>query len=169
MGIPTHMAVAMSGLVFAGGAALMIGGAASANAEAVAAAPQHVTLVKSSCGHRRGCGCNRGCGCSRGGNRFRGHHSNRNTFAHNQRIIVINRNNNISRSSGGEFGRHRGFRGFDAFKGDSFKGLDDDDWGDGGATAPEAPFPYAVIKVISGSFSVCGQVVFWRSMPRGWR
>jgi hypothetical protein len=123
MGIPTHMAVAMSGLVFAGGAALMIGGATSASAEAMAATPQHVTLAKSSCGHRRGCGCQRNCGC----NRHREHHRSRNTFAHNQRIIVINRNNNISRSSGGDFGHHRGFRGFDAFR-----GLDDDDWGDGG-------------------------------------
>lgn len=129
MGIPTHMAVAMSGLVFAGGAALMIGGATSASAEAMAAAPQ-VTSAKSSCGHRRGCGCNRSCGCSRGCggcNRHHGRHSNRHAFHHNQRIIVINRNNNISRSTGGDFGRVRGLRGFDPFR-----GLDDDGWGDGG-------------------------------------
>jgi hypothetical protein len=130
MGIPTHMAVAMSGLVFAGGAALMIGGATSASAEAMAAAPQ-LTSAKSSCGHRRGCGCNRGCGCRRGCggcNRHHARHTNRHTFRHNQRIIVINRNNNISRSGGGDFGRDRGSRGFDPFR-----GLDDDDnWGDGG-------------------------------------
>ncbi|MBC6470378.1 hypothetical protein [Actinomadura alba] len=122
------MAIAMSGLVFAGGAALMIGGATSASAEAMAAAPQ-VTSAKSSCGHRRGCGCNRSCGCRRGCggcNRHHGRHSNRHTFSHNQRIVVINRNNNISRS-GPEIGQRRGFRGLD-----DLRGVDDDDFGDGG-------------------------------------
>ncbi|MBC6462734.1 hypothetical protein [Actinomadura sp. HBU206391] len=121
-----HMAVAMSGLVFAGGAALMIGGAASASAEAMTATPQHVTPAKSSCGHRRGCGCHRNCGCNN--RHHRAHHRSRHNFAHNQRIIVINRNNNISRSTGGDFGHHRGFKGFDPVR--AFLG--DDDWGDGG-------------------------------------
>ena len=130
MGIPKRMAVAMSGLVFTGGAALMIGAAGSASAEATVATPWHGNLV-SACGHRRGCGCNRGCRCNRGcgcgGNRRAFHHRSRNTFSHRQKIIVINRNNNISRSGVGRFDQPRDFRGFDAFR-----DLDDDNWGDRG-------------------------------------
>lgn len=126
MGIPKRMAIAMSGLVFAGGAALVIGGTTSASAEAMVATPHQVTLAKSSCGHRRGCGCKRGCGCGRS---HRGFHNSRNFHSSNQRIVVINRNNNISRS--GNFDRPRAFRGFDGFRNDRFRGLDGDDWGDG--------------------------------------
>jgi hypothetical protein len=43
---------------------------------------------------------------------------------------VINRNTNISRSGGGDFDRHRGFRGPDRFRGPDGGGWGDDDWGD---------------------------------------
>jgi hypothetical protein len=42
MGIPKHMAVAMSGLVFAGAAALTAGAVTPANAEAISIAPHTV-------------------------------------------------------------------------------------------------------------------------------
>ncbi|HEV7935208.1 MAG TPA: hypothetical protein VGP70_23215 [Actinomadura sp.] len=137
MGIPTRVAVAMSGLVFAGGAALVVGGATSASAEALAATPEQGTqqgVLASSCGNRRGCGCGSGCGC--GGLR---HHGNRHVNHHrsHSEVIVINRNNNISRSGGDDFDRHRGFRGLDRFRGldgggwgDRDRGWGDDDWND---------------------------------------
>jgi hypothetical protein len=76
MGIPKRMAVAVSGLVFAGGAALAVGTAAPASAQIAAAAPQQLVAD--------------------GGSRWwrSGHHSSRN----HQRIIIINRNSNFSKS-----------------------------------------------------------------------
>ncbi|GAA2072265.1 hypothetical protein [Actinomadura alba] len=81
MVISKYMAVAVSGLVFAGGAALAVGAAAPASAHTVVAAPGQ--LVSDGC-----------CGRSH----RRSHHFNRHHFRHNQRIIVINRNNNFGRS-----------------------------------------------------------------------
>jgi hypothetical protein len=85
------MAVAVSGLVFAGGAALAVCAATPASAQAVTAAPQQ--LVSDGC-----------CG-GRHNSRWNSHH--RNHFRHNQRIIVINRNNNFSKSETGQFQRQK--------------------------------------------------------------
>jgi hypothetical protein len=90
MGISKSMAVAVSGLVFAGSAALALGAATPANAQTVTAAPQQ--LVSDGC-----------CG---GRRHSRFHHHNRHHFRHNQRVIVINRNNNFSRSENGQFQRN---------------------------------------------------------------
>jgi hypothetical protein len=84
------MAVAVSGLVFAGGAALAVGAAAPASAQAVVAAPQQ--LVADGC-------------CGRHSSRW--HQFNRNHFRHHQRVIVINRNNNFSRSNSDQLQRQR--------------------------------------------------------------
>ena len=80
MGVPKRMAVVVSGLVFAGGAALAIGAASPANAQVPVAAPQVST----------------GCGGCHSSHRFRDWRSNH--FRHHQRVIVINRNNNFGRS-----------------------------------------------------------------------
>jgi hypothetical protein len=96
MGIPKHVAVAVSGLVFAGGAALAVGAAAPASAQAVVAAPRH--MVSDGC-------------CGRHSSRWRSHHSNR--FLNHQRIIVINRNNNFSKSEADQRQRRDRLRDFD--------------------------------------------------------
>ncbi|MCW2901880.1 MAG: hypothetical protein JWO67_4145 [Streptosporangiaceae bacterium] len=86
MGIPKSMAIAVSGLVFAGGAALTVGAATPANAQVRVAAPQS------------GCGCGHGGGgChSRNHHHFRSFHHN--SHRNHQRVIVINRNHNFSKS-----------------------------------------------------------------------
>jgi hypothetical protein len=92
MEMSKSMAVAVSGLVFAGGAALTVGAAGPASAQAVtAAAPQQ--LVADGC-------------CGRGHHRWHGHH--RNHWRQHQRIIVINRNNNFSKSDNDRFHRGKG-------------------------------------------------------------
>jgi hypothetical protein len=121
MGIPTRMAVAMSGLVFAGGAALVVGGATSASAQALTATPEQGTQQGVLAGSS--CGCGGGCAGYRHGGR------------HSSRVIVINRNNNISRSDDRDFDRHRGFRGLNRFRdldggGWGDRGWGDDDWND---------------------------------------
>lgn len=121
MRIHKRTAVAVSGLVFGGAAALMVGSAGSAEAATVTASP-HVAVSKAACrSHRR-------CRGSR--------HSS------SQKVVVVNHNTNISRSSsnqfqGGGFGnrnRRHGFghfgRGFGGFGG--FGGFDDFDGGFGG-------------------------------------
>ncbi|MCW2901879.1 MAG: hypothetical protein JWO67_4144 [Streptosporangiaceae bacterium] len=80
MGIPKCMAVAVSGLVFAGGAALAVGTAAPASAHASAAAPQQ--LVSDGC-----------CG---GRSHSRWHRHQRNHVHEHSRVIVLNRNHNFS-------------------------------------------------------------------------
>jgi hypothetical protein len=85
MGITKRMAVAVSGLVFAGGAASAVGAAAPASAQTPVTAPQQ--MVSSGC-------------CGGGHSRF--HRSHRTSWRHNQRIIVINRNNNFSKSGTGQ-------------------------------------------------------------------
>jgi hypothetical protein len=82
------MAVAVSGLVFAGAAALAVGAASPAGAQAVTAAPQW-----------GGGGCGGGCR-TRNHHRFSNWHTNH--FRHHQRVIVINRNNNFGRSESGQ-------------------------------------------------------------------
>jgi hypothetical protein len=123
--IHKRTAVAMSGLVFGGGAALMVGSAASASAGTVTAVP-HVAVSGVGYGCRR-----RSCG--RGS-----HHSS------SQRVTVVNHNTNISHSSSNQFqgddrfrNRRRGFEGFEGFGrgfggfGGGFGGFGDDDWGGG--------------------------------------
>jgi hypothetical protein len=98
MGVPKRMAVVVSGLVFAGGAALAVGAASPASAQALTAAPQ-VSM-----------GCGGGCG-GRNHHHFRQWHSN--NFRHHQRVIVINRNHNFGRSESGQAQReHQNARQF---------------------------------------------------------
>ncbi|HEV7935205.1 MAG TPA: hypothetical protein VGP70_23200 [Actinomadura sp.] len=97
MGIPKRVAVAMSGLVFAGSAALAVGAAAPASGQVTVMAPGQLVS--------RGCGCGGGCG-GRQHSRWNSHQ--RNNFRHHQRVIVINRNNNFSRSANEQFQRQRG-------------------------------------------------------------
>jgi hypothetical protein len=93
MRIPKRVAVAVSGLVFAGSAALAVGAAAPASSEVRVVAPGQ--MVSSGCG---------GCGGGRNSNRW--HSRQHNHFRHHQRIIVINRNNNFGRSETGQMQRH---------------------------------------------------------------
>jgi hypothetical protein len=97
MGIPKSMAVAVSGLALLGGAGLSVGAANSASAQTSVIAPQW---------GNRGChggGCHRGC-CSRNHHRFRNSESNH--WRNHERVIVINRNNNFSRSENEQFQRN---------------------------------------------------------------
>jgi len=110
MGVPKRMAVAVSGLVFAGGAALAVGAAAPASAQAMVAAPQQLVTD--------------GCGCGRSHNRWRASH--RNHFRHNQRVIVINRNNNFSKSDAGQFQRNQQRRNMNV-PGQQMRDFDDED------------------------------------------
>ncbi|HEV7935204.1 MAG TPA: hypothetical protein VGP70_23195 [Actinomadura sp.] len=91
MGIPKSMALAVSGLLFAGGAAMAVGAAAPANAQTVLAPQQ---LVADGC-----------CG-GRNSTRWRQYHHN--SWRDHQRVIVINRNHNFSRSANEQFQRQRG-------------------------------------------------------------
>jgi hypothetical protein len=91
MGIPKSMAVAVSGLVFAGGAALAVAAAAPASAHAVTAAPQQVVSD----------------GCCGGRTTSRWHRHQRNHVRDNSRAIVVNRNHNLSRSLDNQFQRNQ--------------------------------------------------------------
>lgn len=124
MRIQKRTAVAVSGLVFGGAAALTVGAAVPAGAATVAAAPP--AAVSMSCGRHHRCG----------GRSFR---------SNSQRITIVNHNTNISHSSSnqsqgdglfrnrrnGLFGRCGG--GCDGFGGSGgfggFGGFGDD-WGD---------------------------------------
>ncbi|MCW2901881.1 MAG: hypothetical protein JWO67_4146 [Streptosporangiaceae bacterium] len=94
MGITKRMAVAVSGLVFAGAAALAVGAAAPASSEVRIMAPGQ--LVADGC-----------CG-GRHHNRWHSHH--RNHFRTNQRVIVVNRNHNFSRSESENAQQQRGIQ-----------------------------------------------------------
>jgi hypothetical protein len=88
--IHKRTAAVVSGLVFGGAAVLTVGSAASASAGTVTAAP-HVAVSKAGCRRHRSCGSR---------------HSS------SQRVVVVNHNTNISRSSSNQFqgGRERFFR-----------------------------------------------------------
>ncbi|GAA2072278.1 hypothetical protein [Actinomadura alba] len=101
MGIPKSMAVAVSGLTLAGGAALGVmvaTPASSASVQTTVAAPQQaLTGCQGGC---RGRGC-----CTRSSNhnhfrQFRHHH-----YRNHDRAIIVNRNQNFSRSRNDQFQR----------------------------------------------------------------
>jgi hypothetical protein len=98
MGITKRMAVAVSGLMFAGGAALAVSAAGSASAETPVAAPQYGHGGCRSCGRGRGC-------CSRNNHHFR--HSERSHWRNHDRAIVLNRNQNWGRSLIGQHQRQQ--------------------------------------------------------------
>jgi hypothetical protein len=94
MGITKRMAVAVSGLVFTGAAALAVGAADSASAQGPVVAPQ---------GGCRG-GFSRGCS---GSNRHHFRHFQNHHFRTHERVIVINRNNNFGQSDSGQHQRQQ--------------------------------------------------------------
>jgi len=98
MGITKRMAVAVSGLVFTGAAALAVGAADSASAQAPVIAPQG--------------GCRGGFGGCRGSNRHHFRNLQSHHFRTNERVIVINRNNNFGRSDSGQHMRQQDHQQF---------------------------------------------------------